>query len=250
METNKEKTIIIKVPYEIYLRLRERSKAEGYNLLSDYVKAIILKELGLEPYASRLDMIEERISKIEESVKEAKYIDTDKIENKILRKVQDLINPVSAEITKLSNRIADLVERIEKIEDKIEEIEKKLAKPVEAKPARETHRKTGIERLREEGVLFESELKWLRNKDRFFAYLEREGAKIIEAAGERIAVDIDFWEKFKRKMFKEITTSSEDQIKIVLNKTEYKLFQKLKNSGLIYYDSTEHKWKPVSKELL
>ena len=247
-----EKMIIIKLPYDIYVRLVERSRVEGYKLLSDYIKSIIMKELGLEEYPSRIDRIENQLKEITKRLESLPEIDYSKIETRLLRKTQDLINPVTAEISRLSSKIADIVERLESVEEKIGEIEKKVARISEvSREKREIpHRKTGIERLKEEGAIFESELRWLRNKDRFFAYLEREGAKIIEAKDERIAVDRDFWSKFTRKLFKEISTSNDEQIKIILTKTEYKLFTKLKESGLIYYDSTSRKWKPVSKELI
>jgi len=248
----KEKTVIIKLPYEVYLRLIERSRVEGYRLVSDYIRSIIMKELGLETYPSRIDRIEARLDQLEKRIKELAALDYSRLESRILRKTQDLVNPVSAELSKLSNRLAEVIEKLEDIEGRIGDLEKKVTRLSEvSRERRETpHRKTGIERLREEGVIFESELRWLRNKDRFFAYLEREGAKIIEAKDERIAVDPDFWNKFTRKLFEEISTSNEEQIKIVLSKAEYKLFTKLKESGLIYYDSTSRRWKPVSKELI
>ncbi len=250
--SKEEKMIVIKLPYDVYTRLIERSKAEGYKLLSDYLKSIIMKELGLEEYSSRIDRIENQLKEMAKRLESLPETDYSKLETRLLRKTQDLINPVTAEISKLSSKIVDIVERLENIEEKISEIEEKIARiSKETREKKEKpYRKTGIERLKEEGAIFESELLWLRNKDRFFAYLEREGAKIIEAKGERIAVDRDFWNRFTEKLFKEINTSNDEQIKIILTKTEYKLFTKLKESGLIYYDSTSRKWKPISKELI
>ncbi len=247
MGSRREKTIIIKVPYEVYLRLFERSRVEGYSLLSDYVKAIIYRELGLETTPSRIERIEKKVSELEERME---GIDVDKIANRLARRIHDMVNPISAEITRLQSRIADIIERIDGIEDRLGKLEQRVNQFIEHPPHREVTRKRGIDRLREEGVLFESELKRLRDRDRFFAYLEREGAKVIEAAGERIAVYPDFWEDFKKKLFEEIDTSNEDIIRKVLTETEYRLFQKLFNSGLIYYDSIDKKWKPVTRELL
>lgn len=247
-----EKMIIIKLPYDIYVRLVERSRVEGYKLLSDYIKSIIMRELGFEEYQSRIDRLESRIEEVAKRLENMTEKDYSKLEARLLRKTQDLINPVTAEISRLSTKIADIIERLENVEEKLGEVEKKVAKISETPRERKEipHRKTGIERLKEEGAIFESELRWLRNKDRFFAYLEREGAKIIEAKDERIAVDQDFWSKFIKKLLKEVSTSNDEQIKIILTKIEYKLFKKLKESGLIYYDSINRKWKPVSKELI
>ncbi|WFO75282.1 CopG family transcriptional regulator [Desulfurococcaceae archaeon MEX13E-LK6-19] len=246
----KERVLIIKIPEELYIALRERSKAEGYTLLADYIKAILMKELGFEVTPSRIEEIEKRISEIEELTKN---IDLTKIERKVMRKITDMINPFTAKIDDLARKYSELVERVERIEQVIKNIEEKLEKPpVQPQPAvrHEARRKTGLERLKEQGVLFESELQRLRDRDSFFLYLRRGGAKVIEAVGERIAIDKDFWEKFKRKLFEEITTNNDEQIKMYLSKIEYRLFEKLRESGLIYFDSTERKWKPTSRELI
>ncbi|MCD6488315.1 MAG: hypothetical protein J7K21_03725 [Desulfurococcales archaeon] len=250
MVEKKDRFIVVKVPEEVYISLRERGRAEGYTLLSDYVRAIIFKELGLDRTSSRIEKVEQKIMELEQKISGKKLPDLSRIN----RLIDDKVNAVSEQVTKLATRIAEVVERIDYIEDKIRSLEQKISQPPTHYPPHpgrgEGKRKTGLERLREQGVLFESELKRLRDRDVFFAYLARGGAKIIEAAGERIAVDPGFWEKFKEKLFREITTNNEDQIRILMNKAEYRLFIKLKESGLIYFDSSEHRWKPVSKDLL
>lgn len=245
----KEKIIAIKLPSDVYDKLVLKSKIEGYKLVSDYIRNIIYRELGLEYEASRIERLEKEIRDLRKILDE---LSVDKIYSRVLRKIQDMINSISAESTKALQRIAELSERIDEIESRITSIEQKVEHALEARAPYKAveHRKTGLERLKEEGVLFESELKRLRDRDRFFAYLERGGAKIIEAAGERVAIDRDFWENFKYKLFNEITTNNDDYIKTILSKQEYRLFVKLKESGLIYYDSIEKRWKPVSKELV
>lgn len=238
----KERVLFFKIPEEVYIALKERSKAEGYRLVTDYIKAIIMKELGLVASTSRIDELEEKLSMLEK-----KIVDQSKIEQRVLRKLTDLINPFTAKINELALKYSEIVEKIDVLEEKMKTIEEKIEKTIVRHEAR---RKTGLERLKEQGILFESDLQRLRDKDSFFHYLERGGAKIIEVVGERIAVDKDFWERFKKKLFEEITTSSEEHIKMYMSKLEYKLFEKLRESGLIYFDSTEKKWKPATKELL
>lgn len=246
----KERTLIIRIPEELYIALRERSKAEGYNLVADYVKAILMKELGYTTISSRIEELEKKINNV---MKLVESIDASRIEHKVMRKITDMINPFTAKIDDLARKYGELVEKIEKMETLLKSLEEKVEKPL-AQPQpitrHETRRRTGLERLKEQGVLFESELKRLRDRDSFFSYLRRGGAKIIEAVGERIAVDRDFWERFKRKLFEEISTNNDEQIKMYLSKIEYRLFEKLRESGLIYFDSTERKWKPASRELL
>ncbi len=244
MEDRKEKIIVVKIPYDIYIRLQERCRVEGYSLLSDYVRSIIYRELGIETTPSRIERIERRIDELEEKFRD---IDVDRIASRLVRRIHDMVNPISAELSKLSNRLAGVVERIDGLEERVNKVEQSVARLVET---RGVPRKRGIDRLREQGVLFESELKRLRDRDRFFAYLEREGAKVIEAVDERVAVYPDFWEGFKQKLFNEVTTNNEEEIKNMLSDVEYKLFKKLVKSGLIYYNSIEKKWMPTSKELI
>lgn len=271
------KIVAIRLPEKAYKELEERAKKLGFQLVSDYVRAIILKELGkakpplIEELEFRLTRIEEGeippklyeriwkivLSALEEegvgklSVEELKpvlekWLDT--LTSRIDRRVQDLINPYTARVDEVLRRIAELHERIENLEERVKQIEERIREqktpPRQLQPYQEK-RKTGIERLKEQGVVFESELYRLRNRDAFFDYLARSGAKIIEAKGERIAVDPEFWEKFTIKLLEEISTSNEDEIKILLTKQEYRLFQKLKESGLLYYDSISRKWKLV-----
>ncbi len=240
----KERVIIVKIPEDVYFMLKEKSKVEGYSLVTDYVKALINRELGLEKYTSRIDKIEKRIKELEDRLNSIPNLD--RIEQKILRTVQDMVNPFTAKINELSLKFAEIVDRLDDIESKVKELEQRIHQISVRTSAK---RKTGLERLKEQGVLFESELRGLRDRDSFFAYLEHGGAKVIATASERIAVDRDFWERFKRKLFEEITTNNEDQIRLLFSKVEYKLFTKLKESGLIYYDSSERRWKPISREI-
>lgn len=271
------KMIAIRVPEEVYRELEDRARRLGYQLVSDYVRSIILKELGkakpplIEELEARLTKIEEGeippklyerlwkmvLSILEETRSEQlsvedikplleKWIET--LTSRIDRRVQDLVNPYTARIDEALRKIADLHEKLEELEEKIRQLEEKLKEhrpPARQQQAYQEKRKTGIERLREQGVVFESELYRLRNRDAFFEYLARSGAKIIEAKGERIAVDPSFWDKFVTKLLEEITTSNEDKIKLLLTKQEYRLFQKLKESGLLYYDSTSRRWRFV-----
>ncbi len=266
----KHKLIVVRIPEEVYKELEERAKRLGYQLVSDYVRSIIMKELGkakpplIEELESRLSKLEEgeippklyeriwkiALSAIEESPQTTLTVDElkpvlekwlDTLMSRIERRVQDLVNPYTAKIDEVYRRLAEIQEKLEEIEEKTKQLEEKIK---EYKPRQVEKRKTGIERLREQGVVFESELYRLRNRDAFFEYLARSGAKIIEAKNERIALDPEFWEKFTHKL-SEITTSNEDEIKILLTKQEHKLFEKLKESGLLYYDSKSRKWKLV-----
>ncbi len=265
-----QKVIAIRVSEEVYKEIVERAKREGYELVSDYIRTLILRELGRTPPPLIKDL-DRRLSKLEEGELPPKLYDRiwklvlsaieeqgvsdltaeslkpilekwlESLLARVDRRVQDLVNPYTAKVDELMRKIADLYERIEQLEAEIKDFKKKLSEQ-RSYTSRRTERKTGIERLREQGVVFESELGRLRNRDAFFDYLSRQGAKIINVRGERVAIDPGFWEKFKRKVFEELSTNNEDEIKLLLTKQEYKLFIKLKESGLMYYDSTVRKW--------
>ncbi len=245
MPEDSEKTLVLKIPSDVYGRLLEKSKKLGYREVEDYVAALIDKDLGEAP------SINERISRLESAIDELRRGDVGRLESHLMRRAQDLVNPVAAEVSKINLKLAELIEGMDELKERVEVLEKTIEerKARHGYEARERARKTGIERLKEEGVIFESEVKGLRDRDRFFSYLERSGAKVVEARDERIAVDRDLWNSFREKLFEEIATSNEEEVGRQLSRVEVKLFKKLRESGLIYYDSVEKKWKPVVKSL-
>ncbi|MEM0304513.1 MAG: CopG family transcriptional regulator [Saccharolobus sp.] len=227
------KTILVRVTDEEYKELEERAKKEGYVLVTEYVKSLILSSSGTSIQFSQSDIQSQVLSRIE-------------------KKVQDMINPFTSQIEELKSKIANLTERIELLEGKLDhtkgspkEIEKKSQKNYEGKYTTKTEqqqaKKTAIDILREQGVIFESELK-LNNPDAFFDKLERQGAIVITTDSERIAIDSNFMEEFKRKI-SEIHTSDEVEAQKFLSKQDYKLFQKLRQDSLIYFDADTKTWK-------
>ncbi len=265
------KVILLKIPEELYKEIAERAKNEGYVLVKDYILSLILRELGRSPLPplknleKRLEMLErgelppavyDRIWKmIETAIKERsiegmsvselkemleKWLRS--VMNRIERRVQDMINPFTAKVDDISRRLTDIYERVEGLELKI----KNLENQVTSLQAREVRRKTGLERLREQGVVFESELTGLRNRDAFFRYLEREGAKVLKLPHERVAIDPTFWSTFISKLSR-LSTTNEEEISKKLTKQEHKLFIKLKEAALLYYDPMEARWKLVEE---
>ncbi len=266
--------IAIKLPDDVYRKLEERARNQGFTLVSDYIRNLILRELekpsiSMHDIESRLSRLEEgeltpqlyqRIweiasralkEKIGEVEAEGGRISIEKMFNKLERRIQDLINPWTAKIDQLASKIADLYERIEALEQRLNEVTnevKELTKRTHyhAVEQRIVKRRSAIERLKEQGVVFESEVKWLRDRDLFFDRLRREGAVIIDVGGERVAIDKRFWENFIDKIEK-LPTSNEEEIKILLTEPQFKLFKKLREAGLIYFDSTKKCWKLTEK---
>lgn len=216
--------------------MKEKAAEEGYELLSSYVRDLVLSTLG-RPVQQGIDRA--------------------KLKSMVARITQDVINQYVSVIEDLKRKYAELIERIENLETRINELQSKLSKQTARyqyyQPTRQPskrQRKSGIERLREEKVLFESSLRGLKNRDSFFKYLEREGAKVIVLDGERVAIDREYWDELKRRIFEEISTNIDDEIKKILDPIGYEIFQRLKRSGLIYYDSSQQRWRPVDKSLI
>ncbi|QGA67827.1 CopG family transcriptional regulator [Sulfolobus sp. E11-6] len=226
--------ISIKLTDEEYKELEERARKEGFVLLSDFIKSLIFST---------------------SSYSHGSQVDNAQIVSRIEKKMQDMINPFTSQIDELKQKIAILTERIEILEEKIGEnkdttkdINKKPKKTFESKSlnvkSESQHKKTAIDILRDQGVIYESELK-LNNPDAFFDKLETQGAIVITTDPERIAIDSNFYEEFKKKIGS-ISTSDEIEVQKYLTKQEYKLFQKLRQYSVIYFDADSKSWKFVS----
>ncbi len=261
------------VPDDIYDELRRRAERRGYSLVSDYVRAVVLRELGYGDEAERIrSLIREELEKIlrrEGEVVKIEGPDVEKllerIQARLERRLQDMINPWTAKIDQIQARLAGIQEKLETLEEKVKELEareeKTRERPVgpreatsyQSGPVAGFHgerreyrahgrRRSAIDRLREQGVVFEHDVQWLRDRDAFFEKLRREGAVILELGGERVAIDPTFWENFKEKLA-ELPTANEDEIKILLTGQQYELFKRLKEAGLVYFDATKRAWK-------
>jgi len=266
--------VAIKIPDDVYRELERRAKEAGYTLVSDYVRDIVLRELGRAGISLR--GIEERLTRLEEGeltprlyerileivksalaesvektltvggTTETKEDTTNRIVQRIERRVMDIINPFTAKVDNIASKLADLVERVEVLEGRVGKLEEEFRKAREQVIQRPQHRRTAIDRLKEQGVVFESELRWLRDRDAFFERLRREGAIILDVKGERVAIYPSFWTKFRDKVEK-LPTAIDDEIRVLLRDAEYRLFSRLREAGLVYYDSSRKAWKFVEQ---
>ncbi|MEM1675677.1 MAG: CopG family transcriptional regulator, partial [Desulfurococcaceae archaeon] len=200
------------------------AESEGYSVLNDYILYLIKKSI-----AETINV-------------DVEYVFS-KLKNRITRIVQDEFNKYSSIITEIRNQLADVYEKIDSLNKTIEELKKSEKTSLKTKAGR----KTGIDRLREEKVVFESNLPRYIQSDRFFNYLEREGAIVLRLK-ERVAVDPDYWSLFKKILFEEISSDNDDEIREKLGKTGYDLFLKIRDEALIYYDPKRRKWFPSSKD--
>jgi hypothetical protein len=94
-----------------------------------------------------------------------------------------------------------------------------------------------------EKVIYESNIAGkINNLDAYFSKVaEKCGAEVLEAKGQRVAVEPNFWNEFKEKL-NSLNTNNESEIKKVLGTKGHKLLKTLWEGGLIYYDSVNGKW--------
>ena len=217
--------LAIKLTDEEYKALEERARKEGYVLLSEYARKVLLEGGECSP----------------------QQIDVSVLASKLERKVQDVLMPFTSEIETIKKQVAQLIEIVDSLtkqEIPQEKPQPQREKYQEKKPVQQEEKekkRTAIDVLREQGVVYESELS-LKNPDAFFTKLENEGAKIIITEKERIAVYPDFYNKFLEDLSK-ITSSDTEEASSRLDPKEAKLFRKLASDGLVYYDAESKSWK-------
>lgn len=222
-ETSKEVVLKIVLSRDEYEALKAIARREGFNLVSDYLKTVIK------------DIVDGRIGRTTTGLESA-----DLIAKRLERVVADLINPFTGKIDEILRRLADISELLEK-----SEVEK--AKPVAREAVREAKRTptTAMEKLREQGVVFQEDVQWMKSPDKFFEKLKKEGAIVLDVGGEKIAVDPDFWTRFEEELGK-ISVSNIDEVvsllEASLGEPSGKLLRKMAKAGLIVYDEDEGTW--------
>jgi len=234
-EKNRKVIIKVEIPEDDYKVLSKIAKSSGYSLTVDFIKDAIL---------SLAESGEKNISKKEI---------TEYISRRIEKVIQDLLNPFTQKIDSLSSRIAELEEMIENIEGGKEEHQKEEYQ-YERQPEREVKqqkRRTALEILKEQGIIFSESVQWLRSPEAYFKKLEAGGAVVLNIDGEKVAMDREYWERFKAKL-ETIAIREPKEVEDILvsefGENASRLFKKLSKKGLVYYDDDLNFWL-VSEEI-
>ncbi|BCS92127.1 hypothetical protein [Metallosphaera javensis (ex Sakai et al. 2022)] len=220
------RSLIIKLSDEEFKRLEEEARNNGFVLLSEYVKYRLFGNSFTSSPRSQ---------------------DT--------KTIEDVVNPLTVELLNVKKKLGELAERVETIETTIStkpgtqpqemKRDRRDERKEEKRPPQQQERRSAIDYLKEQGVMYESKLSNLKNPDAFFDRLESQGAKIIWTAEERIAVDPTFFQNFLNKLT-QIHTPDETEAQKYLSKQEHELFQKLRKTGSIYFDNQDKFWKLTS----
>jgi len=220
-----------------YEALKERARSLGFATVSDYLAYIARESLrGGRGEAPQTYIDVKRLSV--------------EVSERLERRLADLINPFTAKIDEVNRRLAELIEAVEsraQQPEPVAEEERRPPAPRTPAPARSSERERGdaLARLREEGVLFSEEATWIRNPEKFFRYLERKGAVVLDIGEEKIAVDPGFWERFTEAVETVEVSDSEEAARILedeLGDRAARLFRKLVRSGLASYDEDRRRW--------
>lgn len=111
---------------------------------------------------------------------------------------------------------------------------------VEEVKQRRSERRTAIDILRRQKVIFSDEVSSkLRSPEKFFESLEKSGAKVIELPGGRfVVVEPEFFKEFKEKVSKSELPSLSGR----LSEVEARLLNELKEAGLARLDEAGKRW--------
>ncbi len=226
-----------------YEALKARARALGFQSVADYIAETALRSLAVESAQPQAVLDSKRVS--------------DEISRRLERIVVDLINPFTAKIDEMNRRLAEVIEMIEALRapeaeervERVERVERGERRPqARFQPRQEARERGGFDalsRLKEEGVLFGEEATWIKNPDRFFAYLEKKGAVVIDLAGEKVAVDPEFWDRFSELVESLEISDAEEASEVVaekLGQRAAKLFKKMVASGVLTYDEDRRTW--------
>lgn len=233
-ESKRVKELKLDIPLDLYSKLERLAREAGYSNVSEYILSTLV------------NIISSTTSQLPE--------DLAKWRSRFERYIQDEVNKRLSIIDTLRSQVAELYERLDSIQQKITELDSEIreirmrgvevAEEAGEHPGTRKPYKTGIERLREEKVVFESKLPLRVQRDRLFAYFEREGAVVLKLAKERVAVDPDYWRDFKQKLLS-LSSIVEEEIKKQLGDKGFELWKTLYTNNAIIYDSRARKWKFV-----
>jgi hypothetical protein len=217
----------LSVREEVYRELEEFAKEKGLSSVAEAVKLL----LEYKSIYSRLEYIlQSGVSPFAVSVSELARQLRDELARSLERKITDLLNPFTAKVDELAKRVAELQAKIEI-----------LAQQIQQKPAGEKPKKGAMERLAEEGVIFEADVAGkIRNREAFFEKLKREGAVVLELATQRAAAHPDFLKSFLKKL-ESINTDDESKLKKQLSEKELMFLKELRDSGYAVF--AKERWR-------
>ncbi len=219
--------VVVELPYDILERI---VKAYPGMLVEEAVRRFILDSVG-------------------GGVRAAQPAELQVDSSRIQRIIQDMVNPFTAKVDDMLRRLGSITELLDSLSDRVRGLEEEVKSIKEGsgvqvvkQPPKEV-RKSAIDVLKDQKVMYEKDIaSKIRNRDAFFDRLRRDGAVVIEAKGQRVAVEPNYFKEFKA-LLESLSTSNESEIKERLGRVGHNLLKTLWEGGVIYYDSINRKWR-------
>ena len=237
----------------------ELDKLRGELNLKDFSDLLVMLVRIYREYTSNTSKTNELLTSISSKLDMLLTSNTSKslqtgVSNDVIRKFEDLINAYTSKIDLIMTRLSEVIERLDSLESHIKAVES--TQPPKTSPTERVVGKSSTTEskpkkdlckiLESEKVIYESNIAGkIKNLDAYFSKVAEEcGAEVIEAKGQRVVVEPNFWNEFKEKL-SSLNTNNESTIKKILGAKGHKLLKTLWEGGLIYYDSVNSKWEWV-----
>lgn len=139
--------------------------------------------------------------------------------------------------------MADIIERLDALEEHVKHVKtegrwgkgRRESKYRIVVSKSEGRRRSALDIMHEQGILFESDLKSIRNKDQFIEYLRKNGVIVLEGSKERVMITKEYLNIFLSELRKcRGPGDAEEKLK---NEKISRLYRFLRDSGLLTYDS-------------
>jgi len=169
-----------------------------------------------------------------------------KVKLKTAKDLKDEESRFEEEIMNKLNRIehvlAELFEKLEALEEKLGALQTTSAQRFRARGRSKVvvkgrKKRTALEIMKEQGVVFESELKSIANRDSFFEYLRKNGVIVVEGSKERVALTKEFLDTFVAELSK-LRGPADAEEKLKDEKLK-KLYTILRESGYLVYEKSD-----------
>lgn len=237
MESDERTVLKLELTRAQYLALEKLAKKQGYPLVTDFLRALVaeIASGGSERELPRTDI--------------GDLIET--LAKRLERRIEDILNPFTAKIDEVNRRLSQILELLEALQEQQaeasarEKLEKPAPRAERVERVSRQRRPSAMEKLKEQKVVFYSDVAWMKAPEKLFEKLSREGALVFEAYGELVGVDPEFWSEFTR-LLAELSISDPDKVGTLLSaklgEQARRLFEKLKKAGLAYYDRDRGVW--------
>jgi len=173
--------------------------------------------------------------------KSVKFVSAKELKDQKAKNVNE--NDVATMMEKLSRIekiLVEVLERLEALEEAVKRSEslqreggiKEKNRKVVVRSSKE--KRSALDIVKEQGIVFESDLRNIVNRDRFFSHLSKHDIIVISGIRERVAVTKEFLDSFMKELEKYSNPSEAEE---KLKEAYARLYRVLRESGLLLYDS-------------